>query len=413
MNQPVNPLIDSRTAWIVACAALAASSIGFAAPLAVVVAMRPITAELDSARSAVAGVVASSYIGSAFGGILAGWLAGKIGVRRVVLFGAAMMGIGVALASFGGLAGLYVGFGVLAGLLGVACVGSPLLTYVSLWFEKRRGSAVALISSGQALAGALFPPLLQWGVDALGWRSTLQIFALFIFASVTTLALVFLRPVPIAPPARRAARTATVATSATTLGLPPNVLMALLMVAVFCCCVPMAMPMNHVVAYCGDLGFASQAGAAMLSVLLGVAFFARQFWGWLADRVGGWQTLLYSSLVQATGLLGYMATTDQTALFLVSAVFGVGLSGLLPSYVLVIRECYTVQESNWRVPTVMFAGFLGMATGGWAPGWLFDQFASYGPAFTIGMVFNLANIAVLFLLVIRKHNPFRAIAPVS
>jgi MFS family permease len=407
-----NPLIDSRTAWIVACAALAASSIGFAAPLAVVVAMKPITSELDSVRAAVSGVVASSYIGSAFGGILAGWLAGKIGVRKIVLFGAVMMGLGVALASFGGLTGLYVGFGVLAGLLGVSCVGSPLLTYVSLWFEKRRGSAVALISSGQAVAGALFPPLLQWGVDSLGWRSTMQIFALFIFGSVTTLALLFLRPTPIAPPrAHGAAPVATVTTRETTLGLPPNGLMVLLMLAVFCCCVPMAMPMNHVVAYCGDLGFASQAGAAMLSVLLGVAFFARQFWGWLADRVGGWQTLLYSSLVQATGLLGYMATTDQTLLFFVSAVFGVGLSGLLPSYVIVIRECYTIQESNWRVPTVMFAGFLGMATGGWAPGWIFDQFASYGPAFNIGMVFNIANIAVLLFLVSRRHNPFRAIVP--
>jgi MFS family permease len=407
----VKTLIDSRSAWIVAWAALAASSIGFAAPLAVVVAMKPITAELDSARSAVAGVVASSYIGSAFGGILAGWLAGRIGVRRIVLFGAAMMGIGVAIASFGGLIGLYVGFGVLAGLLGVSCVGSPLLTYVSLWFDKRRGSAVALISSGQALAGALFPPLLQWGVDALGWRSTMLVFALLIFVSVTILALAFLRPAPAAPPARGATATADVTTRATTLGLPPNLLMVLLMVAVFCCCVPMAMPMNHVVAYCGDLGFASQTGAAMLSVLLGVAFLARQFWGWLADRVGGWQTLLYSALVQATGLVGYMATTDQTALFFVSAVFGIGLSGLLPSYVLVIRECYTVQESNWRVPTVMFAGFLGMAVGGWAPGWLFDQFASYGPAFHIGMAFNLANIAVLLFLVTRRHNPFRAVAP--
>ena len=410
MSEAMHPLIDSRTAWVVACAALAASSIGFAAPLAVVVAMKPIAAELDSARAAVAGVVASSYIGSAFGGILAGWLAGRIGVRRVVLFGAAMMGIGVALASFSGLLGLYAGFGVLAGLLGVSCVGSPLLTYVSLWFEKRRGSAVALISSGQAVAGALFPPLLQWGVDAVGWRSTMLIFALFIFASVTTLALVFLRPVPVAPPIKGGAKTVSVTTRATTLGLPPNLLMVLLMVAVFCCCVPMAMPMNHVVAYCGDLGFASQTGAAMLSVLLGVAFFARQFWGWLADRVGGWQTLLYSSLVQATGLLGYMATSDQTALFFVSAVFGVGLSGLLPSYVIVIRECYTIRESNWRVPTVMFAGFLGMAAGGWAPGWLFDQFASYGPAFTIGMAFNAANIVVLLFLVSHRHNPFRAVA---
>ena len=86
------------------------------------------------------------------------------------------------------------------------------------------------------------------------------------------------------------------------------------MIAVFCCCVPMAMPMQHIVAFCGDLGFASQYGAAMLSVLLGSAFLARQFWGWLADRIGGLQTLLWSSLVQATALTGFLLTQDEAAL---------------------------------------------------------------------------------------------------
>ena len=118
-----------------------------------------------------------------------------------------------------------------------------------------------------AVAGALFPPLLQWGVDSLGWRSTMQIFAIFIFASVSVLALLFLKPAPVAAPAKGASAKVNVTTSETTLGLPPNALMVLLMLAVFCCCVPMAMPMNHVVAYCGDLGFASQTGAVMLSVL--------------------------------------------------------------------------------------------------------------------------------------------------
>jgi MFS family permease len=403
-------LLDSRTAWIVASAALAISSIGFASPLIVAVAMKPIAAELEASRSSVAGVVAVSYIGSAFGGILAGWLAGMLGVRRIVIFGTAMMALGLAVSSLGGIIGLYVGMGLLAGLLGVSCVGSPLLTYVSMWFVKRRGSAVALISSGQAVAGALFPPLLQWGVDELGWRRTMALFALFIFASICSLALVYLRPPPIEAATARATGPSTGGN--TTLGLSPNMLMGLLMLAVFCCCVPMAMPMNHIPAYCGDLGFASQMGAAMLSVLLGVAFFARQFWGWLADKIGGFQTLLYSSLVQITGVLGYIATQDLIPLFIVSAVFGLGLSGLLPSYVIVIRQCYSAQEANWRVPTVMFAGFLGMASGGWLPGVLFDRFASYLPAFGTGLALNLVNLAVLLFLVARTLPRRRALAPV-
>lgn len=402
-------LLDSRTAWITAWAALAVMSIGYGAPLVVVVAMKPIASELVTARSGPSAAAAFSYIGSAFGGILAGWLAGRFGVRSVVLFGAAMVALGLGLSASGGLVELFVGHGLLIGALGISCLFSPLMTYVSLWFVRRRGSAVALIASGQAVSGAIWPPLLQLGVDEIGWRWTMIWFAVLIFVSVVVLALVFLRPPPVAVPVAGTAAPAPT-TRETTLGLPPNLLQVLLMVAVFCCCIPMAMPMNHVVAYCGDLGFASQLGAAMLSVLLGVAFFARQFWGWLADRIGGFQTLLFSSLVQITGLVGYLATQDQVALFVVSAIFGIGLSGLLPSYVIVVRECFTAHEASWRVPTVMFAGFLGMAGGGWLPGELFDRFASYMPAFGTGLVLNLVNLAVLLFLVGRKQRPLRLLA---
>lgn len=396
-------LLDSRTAWITASAALAIMTIAYGAPLVVVVAMKQIAAELQTNRSGPAGASSLSYVGAAFGGIVAGWLAGRMGIRPIVIFGSTMVAMGLVLSSVGGLFEIYVGHGVLMGLFGTSCMFSPLLTYVSLWFERRRGSAIALIASGQAVAGAIWPPLLQFGVDHVGWRHTALLFGGFVLVSGVALTVVFLHPAPIVPSA-----TAGGAPGATrrdsTLGLPPNLLMVLLMVAVYSCCVPMAMPMNHVVAYCGDLGFASQYGAAMLSVLLGTAFLARQFWGWLSDKIGGFQTLLFSSLVQATALAGFLITHDMAALFVVSAAFGLGLSGLLPAYVIVIRECYSAQEANWRIPTVMFAGLLGMASGGWGAGVLYDQFGGYLPAFSTGMAFNLLNLGVLVFLVSRTHT---------
>jgi MFS family permease len=399
----VKHLLDSRTAWITASAALAIMTIAYGAPLVVVVAMKQIAAELHTARSGPAAAGSLSYIGAAFGGIVAGWLAGRLGIRRIVIFGVTMVALGLLLSASGGLFELYAGHGVLMGLFGTSCMFSPLLTYVSLWFERRRGSAVALISSGQSVAGALWPPLLQLSIDHLGWRHTMMLFAGIILIAGVALTMVFLHPVPIAP-ARAVSGAAGQRRRDTTLGLPPNLLMILLMLAVYSCCVPMAMPMQHVVAYCGDLGFASQYGAAMLSVLLGVAFLARQFWGWLTDRIGGFQTLLWSSLVQATALSGFLLTQDQVALFVVSAFFGLGLSGLLPAYVIVIRDCYSAQESNWRVPTVMFAGLLGMASGGWGAGLLYDHFGSYLQAFSTGMAFNLLNLVVLLFLISRPHT---------
>ena len=395
--------VDSRTAWIIAVAALVILSIAYGAPLLAAVALKPIAAEFGTARAAAAAAPSFTLVGAAFGGIAAGWLSGWLGVRRIVLFGAAMLAAGLVLSASGGLFQLYAGHGVLMGLFGTSCMFSPIMTYVSRWFDRSRGAAVALISSGQSLAGAFWPIVFQAGITEFGWRRTMLVFGLFVGVTILGLAAIFLRPPPQPLPSRAGGGQDPKA-GAPVLGLSPNLAMILLSLAIFCCCVPMAMPSQHIVALCGDLGFAAQSGAAMLSVLLGTAFVARQFWGWVADRIGGLQTLLWSSLAQATALSGFMLTRDEAALFVVSAAFGLGFSGLLPAYVIAIREYYPVKEANWRVPTIYFAGFLGMAAGGWGAGALYDQFGYYLPAFAVGIGFNIVNLVILLALVFRQRS---------
>jgi MFS family permease len=395
--------VDSRTAWIVAGASLVILTIAYGAPLLSAVALRPIAAEFGTERAAPAAAPAFTLIGAAFGGIAAGWLTGWLGIRRIVLFGAVMLAAGLVLSASGGLFQLYAGHGVLMGLFGTSCMFSPIMTYVSRWFDRSRGAAVAMISSGQSLAGAFWPIVFQAGITEFGWRRTMLVFGLFVGATILVLAAIFLRPPP-QPLPSKAGDGRDPKAGAPVLGLSPNLAMIILSVAIFCCCVPMAMPSQHIVAFCGDLGFASQIGAAMLSVLLGSAFVARQFWGWAADRIGGLQTLLWSSIAQATALSGFLLTKDEAALFVVSAAFGLGFSGLLPAYVIAIREYYPVKEANWRVPTIYFAGFLGMAAGGWGAGALYDHFGYYLPAFAVGIGFNIVNLVILLTLVFRQRD---------
>jgi MFS family permease len=269
--------VDSRTAWIVAGAALAILTIAYGAPLLSAVALKPIAAEFGTARAAPAAAPAFLLIGAAFGGIAAGWLSGWLGMRWIVLFGAAMLAAGLVLSASGGLFHLYVGHGLLMGLFGTSCIFSPIVTYVTRWFDRSRGAAVALISSGQSLSGALWPTLFQAGITEFGWRRTMLVFGLFVGAAILALAAIFLRPPP-QPRPSQAGVGGDPKAGAPVFGLSPNLAMTVLSVAIFCCCVPMAMPSQHIVAFCGDLGFAAQSGAAMLSVLLGCAFLARQFW---------------------------------------------------------------------------------------------------------------------------------------
>jgi MFS family permease len=395
--------VDSRTAWIIAVAALVILSIAYGAPLLAAVALKPIAAEFGTTRAAAGAAPSFTFVGAAFGGIAAGWLTGWLGIRRIVLVGTAMLAAGLVLSASGGLFQLYVGHGVLMGLFGTSCMFSPIMTYVSRWFDRSRGAAVALISSGQSLAGAFWPIVFQAGITEFGWRRTMLVFGLFVAVTILALAAIFLRPPPQPRPSQAGGGQDPKA-GAPVLGMAPNLAMIILSVAIFCCCVPMAMPAQHIVAFCGDLGFASQIGAAMLSLLLGTAFVARQFWGWVADRIGGLQTLLWSSLAQATALSGFMLTRDEVGLFVVSAAFGLGFSGLLPAYVIAIREYYPVKEANWRVPTIYFAGFLGMAAGGWGAGALFDHFGYYLPAFAVGIGFNIVNLVILMALVFRQRD---------
>ncbi len=391
--------VETRTSWLVACAVLAILATSYGAPLITMVGLKPMAADLGTARQAPALAGSLVYVGSGFGGILMGWIAERIGVRLVVSFGATMIAAGLAISASGGLGRLYAGQGLLVGLFGASCMFSPLVTYVSRWFDRRRGSALALISSGQYVAGAVWPALFTLSIERWGWRATMTGFGLLLALTILPIACLFLRTPPAAPATY--AHTGPPA-GASVLGLAPNLVLGMLSAAIFCCCVTMSMPMGHLVALCSDLGIGAERGAEMLSVLLGTAFFARQFWGWLSDRVGGLRTIIFASAAQATAMCGFLMTQSETGLFTVSALFGLGFAGVAPAYVLAIRDLFPAKEAGWRVPVVMFAGLLGMAAGGWLAGVIYDRYGFYAPAFTVGIAFNLLNLAIIGALLGRR-----------
>jgi MFS family permease len=291
-----------------------------------------------------------------------------------------------------------VGYGVFVGLLGIAAMNAPLYVYVGHWFDHRLGTALALVSSGQYVAGAIWPAMFERAIARVGWHHTMLLFG------VTELILV--APVTLmlrAPPAvtNGAINTSVGRVGGRELGLAPNAALALLATASLFCCVPMAMPQGHLVAFCSDLGIAPAVGAAMLSVLLGTAFLSRQIWGWISDRIGGLRTVLACSTCQAAAIAALLFTQDEIGLFTVSAFFGFGFSGLIPAYVLAIRELFPASEASWRVPTFLLFSGSGMALGGWAAGIIYDYFGFYGAAFAFGVMANIVNLLIIGFLVLR------------
>ena len=394
--------IETRTSWTVCVTALGIAAVSFAAPAITVVGLKSIAAELGGERSVPALAYSLAWLGASFGGIPMGRIAERFGVRATVIGGSLMIAVGLVLAQSGGSVALLVGYGVFVGLLGNSGINAPLYIYVSRWFDRRRGTALALIGSGSSIAAAIWAPIFALSEAHVGWRNTMLLFAAAELALILPAAWLVLAPAP--EPLTGDGAFSGPRPGHPVLGLRPNLALTGIAAAGFLCCVPMAMPQGHIVAFCGDLGIPASQGAAMLSVLLGCAFVSRQFWGVVADRIGGLRTILAGSACQITAMIGFLLTQNEAGLFAVSAWFGLGFSGIIPAYVLAVRELFPASEASWRVPSVLLFSGSGMAFGGWLAGAIYDTVGFYAAAFAAGIVFNIAHLMLIGSLVWRQRR---------
>lgn len=186
--------------------------------------------------------------------------------------------------------------------------------------------------------------------------------------------------------------------------------MTLMLVAGFACCVAMAMPQVHIVAYCADLGYGPARGAQMLSVMLGCGVVSRIGFGWISDRIGGLRTLMLGSGLQAFALILFLPFDGLVSLYLVSALFGLFQGGIVPSYAIIIREVFPASEAGARVGAVIMVTLFGMALGGWMSGVIFDLTGSYRVAFIHGIAWNFVNLAIAYRLLRGRRAPTAAAA---
>ena len=387
-------LVDSRTAAWRLLTTLGLVALGNSSMYVVSVVLPAVQAEFGVGRGAASLPYTLMMVSLGLGGIFTGRLADRHGIAPVLMMGAAAVCAGYLWAA---LSPSIWSFGLahaLLGFLGGAATFAPLMADTTLWWAKRRGMAVAVCASGNYLAGAVWPPLAQWGITHYGWRPTYMVLGLVCGVGMALLALRMRQP----PPALNAALAAQVAGRASPsdrpFGLPPAQAQWWLCVAGVACCVAMAMPQVHIVAYCTDLGYGAVRGAEMLSVMLLCGIVSRLVSGWICDHIGGIRTLLLGSALQGLALLLFLPFNGLVPLYVISGLFGLFQGGIVPSYAIIVREHFSPREAGARVGAVIMATMLGMALGGWMSGFIFDQTGSYRAAFLNGIAWNLLNMSI-------------------
>jgi MFS family permease len=390
---------DSGRAWLRLALALVIGSIGSVGMWSVVVVLPVVQPEFGATRGAVSLAFTLTMLGFGLGGIATGKITDRFGIVAAMALSIAFLGSAYVLAGLSTTLWQFIAVYFLIGL-GTSATFAPLMAEASHWFERYRGLAVTIVASGNYVGGTIWPPLVNWGVQSAGWRTTHVAIGIFCAVAMTLFLLLLraeignekVRDHDNAPPPR------------VDLPISTNALTALLCVASISCCVAMAMPQVHIVAYCGDLGYGVARGAEMLSLMMAFGVVSRIGSGFLADRIGGIRTLLIGSVAQGFALLFYLFFDGLTSLYIVSAMFGLFQGGIVPSYAIIVRESMPASEAATRVGIVIFASVFGMSFGGWVSGVIFDATGSYAAAFMNGLVWNALNITIMVSLLVRARR---------
>jgi MFS family permease len=390
--------VDSPYAWARLVLTLILGTVACVGNWSVVVVLPTIQVEFDTIRGGASLPFTCTMLGFAFGGVVMGRLADRFTIVAPILIGAVLLCVGYVLAAFSSniwqfaLAhGLFIGVGSAAGF-------APLISDLSHWFRKHRALAVAVAASGSYLAGTVWPLIVEHFQTVQGWRATYIDIGLFAPVIMLPIGLLLGRR-----PATVVLSQAEAATEAarTELGLTPNLLQGVLVVAGFACCMAMSMPQVHLVAYCGDLGYGVAIGTQILSLMLGLGVVSRLASGLVADRIGAGPMLILGSAMQACALLLYLFFNSLSSLYVISGLFGLFQGGIVPMYAVIIRQFLPPREAGTRIGLVLMATVLGMACGGLLSGLIFDASGSYLLAFLHGFLWNCVNLALVSWLIFR------------
>ena len=401
MSTAASP-IDGPYAWLRLVITVLIGTIGSIGMWVAVVVLPAAQAEFDVDRAGASLPYASTMIGFGLGNIIIGRFADRLGITWPLIIAALGLGAGFTLAAqVEAIWQLTVVQGALIGI-GTGAGFGPLIADLSHWFRKRRGLAVGFAASGNYLAGAIWPTLVQGYVVSDGWRGAYELIGIFCVVTMIPLALLLRRKLPAAVNAdgKPAAPEPLLQSP-----FSPRVLQWLLALAGVGCCVAMSMPQVHIVSYCVDLGYGAAVGAEMLALMSAGGVVSRLASGALADYIGGVRTLLLGSVMQCAALFFFLPFDGLISLYAVSLLFGLSQGGIVPSYAIVVREYMPAKEAGSRIGIIIASTILGMALGGWMSGEIYDLTGSYTLAFVNGIAWNVMNMAIVLSVLWRTRTP--------
>jgi MFS family permease len=399
--------LDAGYAWVMLALGTVLVALNLGALSSLSVFLKPLSEEFGWPRGATALSYTAAAVTIGVAGVFWGRVADRYGTRPVVLVGAlAQPAALLLLASLGSLSQFYVLYMALGGF-GFAAVNVPIIANVGLWFARRKGLALGILSSGGPLGQALVAFLAAHVIHAYSWRTAYLALAILYALLAVPLALLVRTP-PLLAGGKPAA------SSGGHVELPlsaPAAVVWLSAAAVFCC-TTMSIPIVHTVAMLTDRGLPYAEAARIFVVIMGSGVLGRILLGRLTDRLGGLRSYLLASALQTTLVFWFIRVESLPLLYLLSALFGLGFSGVMTSVWVCVREMVPPRLAATSLAVVVMFAWFGMGLGGWHGGHVFDLTGGYTHSYAHAVLSGLVNLVIVGALY-RRVSRARARIPAA
>ena len=364
--------------------------------------LKPLSREFGWPRgaTALAYTIAAATIGVA--GVLWGRLSDRYGTRPFIVLGAIAQPTALVLLSGLGSLPQFYAFYIILGALGVAAVNVPIIANVGLWFTRRKGTALGILSAGGPLGQVMVAFVAGHMIVAHGWRAAYLTLAV-IYAVVAIPLAFFVRT----PPMMATMRSGGVVARPGHHVLPAPLVVAWLSLATVFCCATMSVPIVHTVAMLTDRGLPQGDALRVFLVFMGSGVLGRVLLGRITDYLGGLRSYFLASAIQTTLVFWFIKIESLPLLYVISAVFGIGFSGVMTSVWVCIRELVEPRVVATSLAVVVMFAWFGMGLGGWHGGHAYDVTGSYTRPYldAVGTgVLNLIIVGALIRRVSRAHR---------
>lgn len=377
--------------------------------------------EFNLTRMATSSIFSVSMLLTGIFAFLMGWALDRYGPRVVLLLMGLFTGLGLLTTGLTtSLWQLYITYGLLLAV-GIGPVFVVSMSTVSRWFDKKRGLAAGIASTGVGLGPLIMAPSATYLLINFSWRIAFIIIGLVAWLVVIPISRLLKKsPYEIGalPDGVKVASKdiknnypqSTGLSLREALGVRSFWVITLIYLLYSC---NLSFIITHLVPHVTDVGFSAMEAATVLSLVGGAAIAGRVLMGIVSDRIGKKFVAILCALLQSAAVLWLIWAKDFWMLQAFAIVFGFAYGGMSPSMASLISDTFGLG----RIGTIMGAlevGFgIGSAIGPAVGGYIFDVNGSYTMAFLSWAVAMLTTALITVLVRRERHIKARMQGPIS